>query len=125
MEGSSSKHDLDVSEDKKAADIKRPKLDDEETKAIPSREQRLEWFMSLFKNREELEAAYKEDESDSEDGTHSLTFRDLASFELDMYESGVSYYILSIPPLIHFIIIIVCVFATFVLCLLVLSLYTD
>lgn len=73
-----------VSQDK--ADVK--KLD-EETKVIPSREQRLEWFISLFKNRKELEKYYEE-EYDSDDGTHSLSFRDIASFELDMYESGVS-----------------------------------
>ncbi|KAK1381116.1 Cystatin domain-containing protein [Heracleum sosnowskyi] len=52
---------------------------------IPSREQRLEWFMSTNVNRKEIE---KHDKSDSADGTHAMTFRDMASLQLDLYESG-------------------------------------
>ncbi|KAK1381118.1 hypothetical protein POM88_027862 [Heracleum sosnowskyi] len=54
---------------------------------IPSREQRLEWFMTTYKNRKVLEKL-DEEESDSDDGTHAMTFRDIASLELDLYESG-------------------------------------
>ncbi|XP_074343154.1 uncharacterized protein LOC141680985 [Apium graveolens] len=60
----------------------------EQTKVIPPRELRLDWFMSTFKNKDKL---LKDDEDDyyydPVDDSHSLTFRDFASFELDMYES--------------------------------------
>ncbi|XP_074343081.1 uncharacterized protein LOC141680884 [Apium graveolens] len=57
----------------------------EEKKVIPPREQRLEWYISTYKNKDKLLA---DDEEDIEpDGTHSMTFRDLASFQLDLFES--------------------------------------
>lgn len=47
-----------VSEDK--VDAKKQNMD-EENKVIPSREQRLEWFMSTFKNKDKLLADDEED----------------------------------------------------------------
>ena len=84
---SSSKHPLGVSEDK-AADVKKQKVD-EQTKEIPPREERLKLFMDTFKNRAYLEQDEDENEVLS-DGSHPMTFRDIASLELDLYETDVS-----------------------------------
>ncbi|KAL1811815.1 hypothetical protein ACET3Z_021880 [Daucus carota] len=84
MEMSSSKHPLGVSEDK-AADVKKQKVD-EQTKEIPPREERLKLFMDTFKNRAYLEQDEDENEVLS-DGSHPMTFRDIASLELDLYET--------------------------------------
>ncbi|KAL1829652.1 hypothetical protein ACET3Z_008064 [Daucus carota] len=80
------KHVLDVSEDE-AADVKKARVDDEmNVNVIPSREERLEMLKTTFRNRKELE----DDDVDLDirpDGTHPMTFEDIANFHLDMYET--------------------------------------
>lgn len=61
----------------------------EETKEeIPPREQRLEWYMNTFKKKDFLLAEDEKETDYDSDGSHNLTFRDFASYLLDMYETG-------------------------------------
>lgn len=94
-------------------------------KVMPPREQRLEWFISTFKNRDMLLAEDDEDTDYEPDGSHSMTFRDFASLELDLFESQVSMSSLSPLNSCYTYYFFFYVISRFVLCFLFFSLYTD
>ncbi|XP_074341203.1 uncharacterized protein LOC141678731 [Apium graveolens] len=68
------------------ASSSRQQKGDKQTKEILSREERLQLFMNNFAHRAYLEEE-EDDDHVSPDGSRTMTFRDIASLQLDLYET--------------------------------------